>query len=125
MDQTVYPLHATSEPDSDIIGYVRYGEETKLELDFTDNSATVSSKLAEISAEVGNVYTTNSRGLGGSYEPESGLEGVEKALSLSGYRDDASRQIIVISDATFHDAADTKGIEGLSPSPGIGTAPDD
>ena len=105
---------------------VHIGQETAEELAFTDNSSSVTSKLRQIASEVGVVVNNQLvRGLGGSWLPESGLEGVQKALSLTGWRDNANRQIIVISDASFHDSGDTLGIESSTSTNGAGTAPYD
>ena len=107
------------------------GQETAEELSFTDDSSAVTAKLDQIASEI--LVTDENgallRGIGGHYEPESGLEGVQKALSLTGWRDDANRQIIVISDASFHNSSDTLGIESIPRTlinpHGYGTAPAD
>ncbi|MBQ7478738.1 MAG: hypothetical protein IJT01_07540 [Selenomonadaceae bacterium] len=111
------------------------GEMTAQELDFTSSSTAVSSKLNQIANEVWDFDSyfhggpEGTRGIGGHYEPESGLEGVQTALSLTGWRDGANRQIIVITDASFHNSTDSKGIETIPVSSGnphgSGTAPSD
>lgn len=84
---------------------IYFGAEPALELDFSDDSNAISDKLNDIASGVGDAIF---RGAGGSFEPESGLEGVEAALQvLQNGRDGAVKQIIVISDATFHDSTDT------------------
>ena len=93
-----------------VVGVFKMGEEAALELNFTDDGSAVSNKLTEIADEVNNYGMQ--RGVGGYYEPESGLEGVKAALNLlQNSRDGAAKQIIVITDATFHDSNDTAGIE--------------
>ena len=90
-------------------GIMMLGEGTRNELSFTNDSTAVSGVLTQIASEVGGVGQL--RGLGGSCEPESGLEGVEAAISmLSGGRSDANKEIIVISDATFQDSSDTAAL---------------
>lgn len=126
-DQDINPLSyeavVTGGPyDGQTMTFYR-GQETALELDFTDDGDAVSNKLNEIAGGVGDAVQ---RGVGGHYEPESGLEGVKAALNvLQNGRENATKQIIVISDATFHDSSDTVGIENItSNTGGIGTAPD-
>ena len=54
---------------------------------------------------------------------------MQTALSLTGWRDGANRQIIAITDASFHNSTDSKGIETISRTSsnpyGSGTAPSD
>ena len=87
-----------------------FREPAALELDFTDSYTTVARKLTGIASEVG---TLTGRGSGGD-DPESGLEGIQAAINLPSWRSDATKQIISISDAEFHDSTDIWGTRYLN-----------